>query len=133
AAPWAMTGHVVYDAIDPDAPATISATLVRRLIRKAIGFKGLLLSDDLAMKALSGSPARNAAAALAAGCDIALHCPGRLDEMKAIAAAVPALSPASLRRVRAGRRMAARAARAAPPFDRTAALVRLDALLSRVA
>ncbi|NNM56391.1 MAG: beta-N-acetylhexosaminidase [Acidocella sp.] len=74
--PWAMTAHVIYEHLDPQNPATISPTVIRDIIRGEIGFSGTLVSDDLAMHALSGSPAERALAALAAGCDIALYCPG---------------------------------------------------------
>lgn len=85
-APWAMTGHVVYTAVDPDRPATASPKVVKEIIRDYIGFKGLLLTDDLSMEALSGDLGERTAAAMAAGCDIALHCNGKADEMQAVAA-----------------------------------------------
>lgn len=85
----AMTAHVVYRAVDPQRPATLSPIVVDEVIRGRIGFRGILLSDDLAMGALSGAPAERAIAALAAGCDLALHCPGRLDENRAVLEAVP--------------------------------------------
>jgi beta-N-acetylhexosaminidase len=74
--PWAMTAHIVYPALDPELPATLSPAVISRVIRGVIGFKGVLVSDDLAMEALAGTPAERAAAALKAGCDIALYCPG---------------------------------------------------------
>ncbi len=74
--PWAMTAHVIYEAYDMDYPATISRLVIARVIRGMIGFTGTLISDDLAMQALTGTPAARATAALAAGCDIALYCPG---------------------------------------------------------
>jgi beta-N-acetylhexosaminidase len=74
--PWLMTAHIVYQGLDPADPATLSATVIRDVIRGRIGFKGVLVTDDLAMKALSGTPADLAARALAAGCDIALYCSG---------------------------------------------------------
>ena len=74
-----MTAHVVFSDIDPLAPATTSATMVREVIRGFIGFQGLLMSDDIAMGALSGTTAERTQAALAAGCDIVLHCNGKLD------------------------------------------------------
>ena len=89
--PLGMTAHVVYTAIDPLAPATTSVTLVEDVIRGLIGFRGLLMSDDLSMRALSGSIDQRARATIAAGCDVVLHCNGRLDEMEEVAAAVPAL------------------------------------------
>jgi beta-N-acetylhexosaminidase len=90
--PLGMTAHVVYTAIDPLAPATTSATLVRNVIRDWLGFHGLLMSDDISMGALSGSIAERSRAAIAAGCDVVLHCNGKLDEMREVAAAVPALT-----------------------------------------
>lgn len=74
--PWAMTAHVIYEQYDKVNPATVSPTIISEIIRGKIGFTGTLLSDDLAMHALSGAPEQRARAALAAGCDIALYCPG---------------------------------------------------------
>jgi len=74
--PWAMTAHVIYEHYDAEFPATVSAKVIKNIIRGEIGFLGVLVSDDLAMQALSGTPAERATAALAAGCDIALYCPG---------------------------------------------------------
>jgi beta-N-acetylhexosaminidase len=99
--PLGMTAHVVFTAIDPAAPATTSAAIVHDVIRGAIGFRGLLMSDDLSMGALSGTLGERARAALAAGCDVALHCNGNLDEMLAVAGAVPLLSGESARRANA--------------------------------
>ncbi len=90
--PLGMTAHVVFSAIDPVAPATTSATIVRQVIRDSIGFSGLLMSDDVSMGALSGSLGERARAALVAGCDIILHCNGTMTEMRAVAAAVPQLA-----------------------------------------
>lgn len=90
--PVAMTAHVVYSAIDPDAPATTSPTVVGEVIRGFIGFDGLLLSDDLSMQALTGNLDERARAALAAGCDVALHCNGDPDEMAAVLDACGPLS-----------------------------------------
>jgi beta-N-acetylhexosaminidase len=90
--PMAMTAHVVYTAIDPIAPATTSVTVVRDVIRHAIGFRGLLMSDDISMGALSGSISERTRAAISAGCDVILHCNGKLDEMREVAAAAPTLS-----------------------------------------
>jgi beta-N-acetylhexosaminidase len=89
--PLGMSAHVVYSAIDPIAPATASFTLVRDVIRNLIGFRGLLMSDDISMGALSGSTEARSRAAIAAGCDVVLHCNGRLEEMQEVAAAVPML------------------------------------------
>jgi beta-N-acetylhexosaminidase len=87
-----MTAHVVFSAFDPVAPATTSVTMVQDVIRDSIGFEGLLMSDDISMGALSGSLEERSVAALAAGCDIVLHCNGRIDEMRAVAGAVPGLA-----------------------------------------
>jgi beta-N-acetylhexosaminidase len=89
--PLAMTAHVVFSALD-SAPATTSATIVREVIRGSIGFDGLLMTDDISMEALSGTIGERAGAAIAAGCDLVLHCNGRLDEMQAVAATVPVLA-----------------------------------------
>ncbi len=115
--PLGMTAHVVFSAIDPVAPATTSATIVAEVIRGFIGFKGLLMSDDLSMGALSGSLSERTRAALAAGCDLALHCNGRIGEMHAVADAAPVLSGTAAERARA-----ALASRSAPSeFDIEAA------------
>jgi beta-N-acetylhexosaminidase len=96
--PLGMTAHVVFSAIDPLAPATTSATMVGEVIRGLIGFEGLLMSDDIAMGALSGSTGERAKAAFAAGCDVVLHCNGKLEEMKELAVESPALSGVAGRR-----------------------------------
>ncbi|HVX99669.1 MAG TPA: beta-N-acetylhexosaminidase [Pseudorhodoplanes sp.] len=96
--PMAMTAHVVFSAIDPVAPATTSAIMVGDVIRGWIGFQGLLMSDDVSMKALSGTLAERGRAALAAGCDVVLHCNGDLAEMRQIAEAAPVLAGEALRR-----------------------------------
>lgn len=127
--PLAMTAHVVYEAVDPDAPATTSAKVVREVIRGWIGFDGLLMSDDLNMQALSGALGARAEAALAAGCDLVLHCSGKADEMAQVAAAVRPLNAAGIRRAEAA--LARR--RPAAAFDREAALARLEALMGAAA
>jgi beta-N-acetylhexosaminidase len=99
--PVAMTAHVVYSAIDAAAPGTLSPTIVQDVIRKMIGFDGLLLTDDLSMKALSGSFRQRAEAAAAAGCDIVLHCNGDMDEARAVAEGAPQLAGRGLERARA--------------------------------
>ena len=83
--PLAMTAHVVYEAIDSQRPATTSPKVIRDVIRGEIGFDGLLMSDDLSMKALSGSLDHRAKASLFAGCDVVLHCNGSMAEMREIA------------------------------------------------
>jgi beta-N-acetylhexosaminidase len=90
--PLGMTAHIVYTAIDPIAPATTSVTLVRDVIRDWLKFRGLLMSDDISMGALSGSIEARSRAAIAAGCDLILHCNGKLDEMQAVASSVPTLA-----------------------------------------
>ncbi len=100
-APFAMTAHVVYRAIDPARPATVSPAVVGDVIRGTIGYDGALMTDDLSMKALGGPMAERAAAAIAAGCDLALHCNGDLAEMRAVAGAVPPLSGAAAARCEA--------------------------------
>ncbi len=97
-APAAMTAHVVYEAIDPERPATTSSRVVQKVIRQEIGFDGLLMSDDLSMGALKGTMSKRARSALLAGCDVVLHCNGNFQEMKEIAAAVKPLTGEALRR-----------------------------------
>jgi beta-N-acetylhexosaminidase len=99
--PLAMTAHVVFTAIDPVHPATTSATMIGQVIRSFIGFDGLLMSDDISMGALSGSIAERTRAAIAAGCDVVLHCNGKLDEMRAVAGEAPELAGAAARRAAA--------------------------------
>jgi beta-N-acetylhexosaminidase len=126
--PMAMTAHVVFSALDPAHPATTSATIIEQVIRGVIGFQGLLMSDDLGMNALQGSFAERARAVVSAGCDMILHCSGKLDEMREIAAETPELSGKALDRARR-----ALASRGTPqPFDRLAARAELDALITRV-
>jgi len=96
--PAAMTAHVVYTAIDANAPVTTSAAGIGCIIRDEIGFDGLLMSDDLSMKALAGPMQSRAEAAIAAGCDVVLHCNGELDEMQAAAAGSPELKGEAMRR-----------------------------------
>ncbi|MCX7338430.1 MAG: beta-N-acetylhexosaminidase [Alphaproteobacteria bacterium] len=98
--PWGMTAHVVYSALGDSRPATLSDTIINTIIRQTIGFQGFLLSDDLAMKALSGSFKERTQSALNAGCDAVLHCNGNLDEMMEIAAAARSLSSESFDRFR---------------------------------
>ena len=97
--PLAMTAHVVFAAFDAVLPATQSPAMID-VIRNRIGFRGLLMTDDLNMQALSGTLADRAARAIAAGCDIALHCKGDLDEMKAVASAAGTMGDATLLRAR---------------------------------
>jgi beta-N-acetylhexosaminidase len=105
--PWMMTAHIVYDALDPHLPATLSATVIKDVIRGQIGFEGVLVTDDLAMKALSGAPADLVIQALAAGCDIALYCSGDLAPTEALLRTCPPLTPAAQQRLQMGRHTAA--------------------------
>ena len=84
--PMAMSAHVVYAAIDKRGPGTTSRKVIGQVVRKAIGFDGLLMTDDLSMKALRGGFAERARKALAAGCDVVLHCNGDMAEMQAVVA-----------------------------------------------
>ncbi len=121
--PIAMTAHVVYAAIDPDAPATASPKVIRGTIRGDIGFDGLLLTDDLSMKALGGGFAGRASRALDAGCDVVLHCNGDIGEMREVAAGARTLVGDAARRADA-----ALARRRAPePVDALQARARFDA------
>jgi beta-N-acetylhexosaminidase len=123
--PLGMTAHIVYDAIDPDAPATTSPVMIR-LIREQIGFGGLLMTDDISMDALSGDVVARARGALAAGCDIVLHCNGELTEMAALAVHLPPMTAAA-----EARSAAAFATRLAPePVDIAALEAELVTLLA---
>lgn len=127
-APMGMTGHIVFDAWDAERPATLSPTVIENIIRGEIGFDGFLMSDDLDMKALSGSVADRAAGCVAAGCDVALNCWGRMDEMVAIAAVLPAMT------ARACERLDAAMATIGPvEADFAEAIAKRDALLALVA
>ncbi len=125
--PMAMTAHVVFSALDPAQPATTSATIIEQVIRGTIGFQGLLMSDDVSMNALQGSIAERTRASLAAGCDVVLHCNGKLDEMRQVAGETPMLAGEAL--ARADRALASR--RTPQPFDRGAARAELDRLIDR--
>ncbi|HWY15266.1 MAG TPA: beta-N-acetylhexosaminidase [Rhizomicrobium sp.] len=123
--PMAMTAHVVFDAIDPQRPATTSPKVIRDVIRGEIGFEGLLISDDLSMNALKGPLSVRTKAALFAGCDIALHCNGSMDEMREVAAEAKPLQDLWLKRCES-----ALAHLASPePIDAQAAEARLAQLL----
>jgi beta-N-acetylhexosaminidase len=125
-APWAMTAHVVYTALDGERPATTSPLLIDQVIRGQIGFTGLLVSDDLSMEALKGSLGERARASLGAGCDVVLHCNGKPEERAQVAEAVGPLTPAALQRIAAAR------ARLGPVevVDAAALRRRLDALMN---
>jgi beta-N-acetylhexosaminidase len=92
ACPMGMVAHVIYTAWDEDLPSSQSPAVIGEIIRGRIGFDGWLLSDDIGMEALSGDPGQRALKCVAAGCDVALHCSGKMDEMRLVAAAVPAMS-----------------------------------------
>ncbi len=116
--PAAMTAHVVFSTIDPERPASTSGTVTRDVIRGAIGFDGLLMSDDLGMKALEGTVAEKAKAVFDAGSDVALLCSGDLAETKAVAEVAPALAGVPLARLR---RASAVFRQQPQDFDRAAA------------
>ncbi len=122
--PLAMTAHVVYSAIDPKHPGTTSRKVIKSVVREVIGFDGLLMTDDLTMKALSGSLTDRAKSALAAGCDMILHCNGDMAEMQAVIAGCKALSGRPARRAQAA---LARLAKVPEPFDADEGRARLDA------
>ena len=126
--PMAMTAHVVFSALDTAHPATTSATIIRQVIRGVIGFQGLLMSDDVSMNALAGSIAERTRAIVNAGCDMVLHCNGKLDEMRDVARETPELTGEALHR--ANRALASR--KAPQPLDRQVARAELDALTNRV-
>ncbi len=126
-APLAMTAHVLYSAVDAERPATTSPRVVGDIIRGEIGFKGILLSDDINMNALSGDLAARTQASLMAGCDIALHCSGVIQEMVEVVKAAGPLDEAVTARYRAAQR-AARGT--AIPIDARAEQARLDALFT---
>jgi len=126
--PMAMTAHVVFSALDPVQPATTSATIISRVIRGVIGFHGLLMSDDVSMNALAGSIAERTRAIVEAGCDMVLHCNGKLDEMRDVARETPELAGEALQR--ANRALASRKQPAL--FDRQAGRAELEALMDRV-
>lgn len=126
--PMAMTAHVVYAAIDAQHCATLSGTVISQVIRREIGFDGLLMSDDLGMKALSGSFDGIARRALAAGCDVVLHCSGELNEMQDVARGVKNLDGEALRRAQA----ALAQLRAPAALDVAEAVRHLDSLVASV-
>ncbi len=128
AMPWAMTAHIVYMAIDPTNPATLSKAVIAEAIRGEIGFDGVLVSDDLSMRALGGGIGERARRALAAGCDLALHCNGDPREMEAVAAAAGPLAPRAAARLARGEALRRRAAQTG--FDRVAAQARFSALMA---
>ncbi len=126
-APMGMTSHIVFDAWDADRPATLSPVVIERVIRERIGFDGLLMTDDIDMKALSGTAGEKAAGAIAAGCDLVLDCWARMDEMIEIAGRLGEIADVS--RARLDRAMAS-VGRATGDFAEMIAT--RDALLARV-
>jgi beta-N-acetylhexosaminidase len=122
--PAAMTAHVLYEDIDATQPATTSMTVIQDVIRRQIGFGGLLMSDDLSMKALAGNMAERTRRALAAGCDVALHCNGNLSEMQTVAAACGRLTDEARFRVAGCLALLG----GYQPFDRPAAIATLQSL-----
>ena len=124
--PMAMTAHVVYDAIDPNRPASLSPRVVKEVIRGEIGYQGLLMTDDLSMQALSGPLSARAKAALFAGCDVVLHCNGDMGEMQDVAAEAKPLEGQWLKRAEQALGHLAEPAE----FDPGAAAARLNELLS---
>lgn len=124
--PMAMTAHVVYAAVDPEGPVTTSSKAIETVIRGEIGFDGLLMSDDLSMKALGGSFSARTRRALRAGCDLVLHCNGDMDEMKAVAAGARSLRGKAKARAQAA---LARLAKTPEPFDVEAARAHFEAAL----
>ncbi len=121
--PMAMTAHVVFTALDAKRPATTSRTVHRQTIRDSLGFDGLVMTDDLSMKALGGDFTSRARAALAAGCDMVLHCNGNFEEMQQVVAGTKALTGRSAQRARSA---LARIARMPEPFDPAEARARFD-------
>ena len=127
--PWMMTAHIVYEGLDPTQPATLSAIVIEGVIRGTIGFDGLLVSDDLAMHALTGTPAERAIAALAAGCDLAMHCSGELADIVGVLRSVPEVSDAALARLIRAQKLADRSRL---QLDRPALIVDQAALVERL-
>ena len=124
--PMAMTAHVVFTAVDAKRPATTSKKGIR-LMREHLGFSGLIMSDDLSMKALSGTLTERAEQSLKAGCDVILHCNGDLDEMRKVAEGTGKLKGEAKRRAEAS---LARIVHTPEPLDVTEARARLEAALS---
>ncbi|KZK82529.1 Beta-hexosaminidase [Pseudovibrio sp. Ad46] len=99
--PMGMTAHIVFKEIDGDHPVTQSSYAIQKVIREAIGFDGVLISDDISMKALGGDLKSRVEKIVAAGCDLVLHCNGELDEMKTVASAVPEIDGKRAERIKA--------------------------------
>ncbi len=127
---WAMTAHIVYEALDAARPATLSPIVIQQVIRGAIGFQGILVSDDLCMKALQGDPGALAREAIAAGCDLVLHCNGVLADTAAVLAGCPGLGESAAARLAETR---ARVRAISRPLDADALLAARDAQLTAAA
>jgi beta-N-acetylhexosaminidase len=125
--PWAMTAHIVYMTIDPTAPATLSRRVISEVIRGEIGFDGVLVSDDLSMRALGGRIGERAQRALTAGCDLVLHCNGNAREMEEVATAAGPISAETSTRLAPAE--AQRRGSVTAEFDRQQAEAQFDALL----
>jgi beta-N-acetylhexosaminidase len=131
--PWAMTAHVVYTAIDPEFPATLSSRVIADVIRGDIGFDGVLISDDLSMGALAGPMGERADRALRAGCDLVLHCDGEMADMVEIARAMPEIGVAASERIAGSLgALGMRSESGNADFNRSAASSELDRLLGRL-
>jgi len=128
--PWMMTAHLLYGGLDADWPGTLSAIVIRQAIRGRIGFQGVLVSDDLAMNALSGTPGERAARAVAAGCDLAMHCSGVVSDTADVLEASPVITEAALTRLAVARAMAASSRQA---LDGAALAAERDGLLANEA
>ena len=126
-APMGMTSHIVFDAWDADRPATLSPIVIDRIIRERIGFDGLLMTDDIDMKALSGTPGEKASQALAAGCDVVLDCWARMGEMVEIAGLIGEATPECRSRLE---RAMATVADPGPPADFEGLIAKRDELLA---
>jgi beta-N-acetylhexosaminidase len=124
--PMAMTAHVIFEAMDDKNPATLSRKVIRDVIRKVINFQGLLMTDDLSMKALGGTFAEKSERAIDAGCDMLLHCNGILAEMEEVAAATPKLEGKAMRRAK----QALKSRRKPQPYDKKSALKDLEAVIT---
>ncbi|CEJ13377.1 Beta-hexosaminidase [bacterium YEK0313] len=126
--PLAMTAHVVYTAVDARRPATTSAKVMRQVVRGTIGYDGLVITDDLSMNALAGTLGERTRASFRAGCDIALHCNGKIPEMRAVAEQTPRLAGKAARRAEAA---LARIRHEAEPLDVEEARARFFDVLER--
>jgi len=128
--PIGMTAHVLYTAWDKENPGTLSPVVVREVIRKSVGFAGLLLTDDLDMQALSGTVPERAERAIAAGCDIALNCWAKMDDMVGIAERLPSMSEETALRLK---RALTAVGDSGTAGDHAELIARRDALLAQVA